>query len=442
MIAIGGSIMHNLAIALKKRGYEVSGSDDEIYEPASGRLAEAGILPAQHGWYPENIQPDIDIVILGMHAKPDNPELLRAKELNLKIVSFPEFIYHESQNKKRVVIAGSHGKTTTTSMVMHVLKRAEMKFDFAVGSSIEGFEDSVQLSETAPVIIIEGDEYLTSPVDRRPKFLWYKPQIAYITGIAWDHINVFPDYEGYFQQFVLFLESMEKGAVLIYNPRDTEVVRLVTKHGKHLQCVPAYPAMYYLSDGATIVRSNAKEYRLSVFGEHNMQNLAGAQKMCEYLGVGEQEFWKNIQNFKGAGKRLQKIFEDKNLVAFRDFAHAPSKVRATVDAVKQQYPGRKFVAALELHTFSSFNTEFIKGYKGSLDAADLAIVYINPETEKARRDEPINREEIINAFAKDDLIYTKDAENIKELLNNNYGEPVSLLLMSSGNFGGTELVIK
>ena len=442
LIAIGGAIMHNLAIALKKRGYEVSGSDDEIYEPAHGRLAALRLLPEAHGWFPEKLTADIDVVILGMHARQDNPELLRACELGLKIVSFPEFIYEESKNKQRVVIAGSHGKTTTTSMVMHVLKEAGKVFDYAVGSSIEGFEDSVKLTSDAPVIIIEGDEYLTSPIDRRPKFLWYKPQISYLTGIAWDHINVFPTYDEYYHQFELFVASLEKKAILIYNTKDEEVERLIEENCKNLRCIESYPPLYFVQNGSTIVRSGSIEHKLSVFGEHNMQNLAGAQKICEYLGVGETEFWMYIKNFKGAGKRLQKFYEDKNLIAYRDFAHAPSKVKATVEAVKEQYPGKKLIAALELHTFSSLNPEFIKEYNGSMDLADIAIVYINPETQKAKRSTPIGEEELIAAFGKDRLVFTDNAGDIKALLHKNYHEPVSLLFMSSGNFGGTELKIE
>ncbi len=442
LIATGGAIMHNLAIALKKRGYEVSGSDDEIYEPAHSRLAAQGLLPEAHGWFPEKLTSDIDVVILGMHARQDNPELLRATELGLKIVSFPEFIYEESKNKNRVVIAGSHGKTTTTSMVMHVLKAAGKVFDYAVGSSIEGFVDSVKLTADAPIIIIEGDEYLTSPIDRRPKFLWYKPQVSYLTGIAWDHINVFPTYEEYFQQFVLFLDSLEKDAIFFYNPNDAEIIRLLESHGKHLKCIPAVTPAHKIENGSTTVNFSGAEYKLSVFGEHNIQNLAGAQKVCECLGVPESDFWKYIQNFKGAGKRLQKIYEDNNMIAYRDFAHAPSKVKATVEAVKEQYPGKKLIAALELHTFSSLNPEFIREYMGSMDMADEAIVYINPETQKAKRSTPIGTEEILKAFGKASLVFTDDAADIRSLLHKNYPEPVSLLLMSSGNFGGTELIIE
>ncbi len=436
LIAIGGSIMHNLAIALKKRGYELSGSDDEIYEPAKSRLAALNLLPANTGWFPEKITSDINTIILGMHAREDNPELLRAKELGLKIVSFPEFIYEESKDKLRVVIAGSHGKTTTTSMVMHVLKHAGKKFDYAVGSSIEGFEDSVKLSQDAASCIIEGDEYLTSPIDRRPKFLWYQPQISYLSGIAWDHINVFPTYENYFQQFVLFLQSLEKGATFIYNPRDKEVVRLVKNYAKHLRLLDAPMPMHRVEGGRTIVRTEGREVRISVFGEHNLQNLAGAQKICEQLEIHERTFWDLVQDFKGAGKRLQKIYEDKNLVAFRDFAHAPSKVEATVAAVKEQYGNKKLIAALELHTFSSLNPEFIKQYAGTMDKADEAIVYINPETQKSKHSNPISAAEIQDAFKKQNLVFTEDADRIKSLLHKNYTEPTSLLLMSSGNFDG------
>jgi UDP-N-acetylmuramate: L-alanyl-gamma-D-glutamyl-meso-diaminopimelate ligase len=439
LIAIGGSIMHNLAIALKKREYAISGSDDEIYEPAKTRLKDNDILPEVLGWFPGKINPALDMVILGMHAKKDNPELLKALELQLNIVSFPEFIYYAGQYKKRIVIAGSHGKTTTTAMVMHALKKMGKDFDYAVGSSIEGFDDSVRLSTEAPVIVIEGDEYLSSPIDRQPKFLWYKPQLAYITGIAWDHINVFPTYDEYFAQFINFVESMEEGSVLIYNPGDSEVLRLINNYGSHLKCIAANMRENYIEDNKTCVVCDDFIYELSVFGEHNLQNLAGAQKICEELNILEPVFWDSLESFKGAGKRLQTMYSSDNLIVFRDFAHAPSKVKASVEAVKKQYADRKLIAVLELHTFSSLNPAFIKEYAGSLDPADKAIIFINPETQKHKVSEPITLEQLVSAFGRKDLIFTESPEDISKLLENKSAEPICILLMSSGNFGNIRL---
>jgi UDP-N-acetylmuramate: L-alanyl-gamma-D-glutamyl-meso-diaminopimelate ligase len=439
LIAIGGSIMHNLAIALKEKGYEVTGSDDEIYEPAKSRLDAHDLLPENMGWFPGKITYDLDIVILGMHAKKDNPELLKALELGLVVVSFPQFIYYLSQFKKRVVIAGSHGKTTITAMVMHVLKRLGKDFDYAVGSNIPGFENSVSFSKSAPIMVIEGDEYLSSPIDRQPKFLWYKPQIAYINGVAWDHINVFPTYQDYLNQFINFIDSLDEGAKLIYNSADSEVVKLVKEHAKRLELIPTEIPFSFVEDDKLCVVYDDLVYELNVFGQHNLQNLAAAQKICEQFNIEEAVFWDAVEDFKGAGKRLEKIYEDDNAIVFRDFAHAPSKVKATVNAVKNQFADRKLLAILELHTFSSLNPEFIKEYKSAMDEADKAIVYINPETQKAKRAEPIGKEELQKSFGREDLMFVEESGVIKKILESGFEEKIAILLMSSGNFGGLKL---
>jgi UDP-N-acetylmuramate: L-alanyl-gamma-D-glutamyl-meso-diaminopimelate ligase len=438
LIAIGGSIMHNLAIALHEKGYNVAGSDDMIYEPALSRLRKHDLLPEPFGWDPSRITPDIDIVILGMHAKPDNPELQKALELGIKVVSFPEFIFEQSKNKQRIVIAGSHGKTSVTAMVMHVLKKAGLEFDYAVGSSIEGFENSVRLSN-APVIVIEGDEYLSSAIDPRPKFLWYHPQVALINGIAWDHINVFPTWEIYKAQFSGFIESLETGSTLIYYADDRETKDIVNKSGSRLNKIPVTNPEFEITDGQTILISGGKKYPLSVFGKHNLQNLCGAQKICEILNIPAADFWKYVSDFTGAGKRLEKIETRNGIKAFRDFAHAPSKVSATVKAVKNQFPDKKLVAVLELHTFSSLNRNFIKEYAGTLNPADTAFVYVDNHALKAKGGDTYDQAEIRTAFQREDVAFFDHKDNLLKAIKLQLSKDNVLLFMSSGNFGGLEL---
>jgi len=439
LTAVGGSIMHNLALALHKKGYHVTGSDDEIYEPAKSRLAKYGLLPP-NGWDPNNIVESLDLVILGMHAKKDNPELIKALSMNIPVLSFPEFIYEQSIDKSRVVIAGSHGKTTVTSMIMHVMRKLDKDFDYAVGAEIEGFEDSVKLTDEAPVIIIEGDEYLTSAIDPRPKFMWYKPQIALINGIAWDHINVFPTFEIYLQQFRDFILSMEKGADLVYNPMDEEVDKMVRQYAGHLNRIPAYPPDSVILDEKVYVYYDGKPYPISVFGEHNLQNLAGAEKVCEQCGIPPLEFWKAIADFKGAGKRLEKIHHSDTLIVFKDFAHAPSKVKASLEAVRGLYPGKKIFALLELHTFSSLNKDFIVQYKNTLDKADTAIVYIDPHAQQMKNAQFIDKAFIHNAFANPDIFFLNDAQLLAEQVKNAISGSDVILLMSSGNLGGVDVL--
>jgi UDP-N-acetylmuramate: L-alanyl-gamma-D-glutamyl-meso-diaminopimelate ligase len=439
LIAIGGSIMHNMALALHEKGYEITGSDDAIYEPAYSRLENKGLLPKELGWNEGRITNDIDIVILGMHAKPDNPELLKAIELGLKVVSFPEFIYELSTEKTRVVIAGSHGKTSVTAMVMHVLKKYNFDFDYAVGSSIAGFENSVKLSN-APVIIIEGDEYLSSPIDRQPKFMWYHPQIALINGIAWDHINVFPTYEIYLEQFSNFIKSMEAGSELIYYADDAETSEIVQENAAHLRTVPVSMPTHNIHSGITTVIVNDHEYPLSVFGKHNLQNLSGAQKICEALGLSQNDFWSATKDFAGAGKRLEKINNSNQIIAFRDFAHAPSKVRATVNAVKNQFPNQKLVAVLELHTFSSLSRNFIAQYADTLNGADNALVYVDNHALKAKGGDAYNEQQIRDAFNRNDIIFFENRDELSQVLRPLISFNNTLLFMSSGNFGGLDIL--
>jgi len=437
-IAIGGSAMHNLALALHHKGYEVSGSDDAIFEPSKSRLAKYDLLPVEMGWFPEKIDDQLDAVILGMHAKPDNPELLKAQELGIKIYSYPEFIYEQSKEKTRVVIGGSHGKTTITSMILHVLHYHDREVDFMVGAQLPGIETMVHLTEENDFILLEGDEYLSSPIDRRPKFHLYKPNIALISGIAWDHVNVFPTYENYVEQFEIFADSISRGGILVYNEEDTEVKRIAeaatAPTRKHAYATPEYT----IESGETLLETPEGPMPISVFGKHNLSNLAGAKWICQHMGVDEDDFYEAIASFEGASKRLEKIGETADAIAYKDFAHSPSKVAATTKAVKNQYPDKKLIACLELHTYSSLNAEFIKGYKGALDAAEEAVVFYTPEAVALKKLEAISESQIATAFDRDDLSIFTDAEDFKTYLDTKSFDNAVLLLMSSGNYGGLD----
>lgn len=437
-IAIGGSAMHNLALALHSYGHEVTGSDDEIFEPSKTRLAEKGLLPVKMGWNPDVISNDIDAIILGMHARIDNPELLRAQELGVKIYSYPEFIYNHSKDKTRVSITGSHGKTTITSMILHVLQYHNVSTDYMVGALIEGFDTMVKLTDDE-FIVLEGDEYLSSPIDLRPKFLHYKPNIVLLSGIAWDHINVFPTYEIYKEQFALMLDSIEKGGVIIYNTEDSEVVDLVMKCTNEIKKFPYGLPDSRIEDGVTYLNSPEGEVPLGVFGNHNLNNLEGARWICLEMGIQEEEFYEAISSFTGAGKRLELIGSKGKSRIFKDFAHAPSKVSATVNAVKEQFKDHKVTAVLELHTFSSLTPEFIVGYKGAMDAADEAIVYFNPEAVAHKKLPPLSEEIVKEAFANKNILVTTDADLIFDNQQKNFGENDVLLIMTSGNFHGKNL---
>jgi len=437
-IAIGGSAMHNLALALHNKGYQVTGSDDAIFEPSKTRLEKKGLLPEELGWFPEKITSDIESVILGMHAKADNPELLKAQELGLKIYSYPEFLYEQSKNKTRVVIGGSHGKTTITSMILHVMHYHNINVDYMVGAQLEGFDTMVHLTEENDFIVLEGDEYLSSPMDRRPKFHLYQPNIALISGIAWDHINVFPTYENYVEQFEIFIQKITNGGILVYNEDDAEVKRVAEDSTNPIRRIPYSTPKYSVENGVTLLETPEGAMPIEVFGAHNLNNLAGAKWICQNMGVDEADFYEAIASFKGASKRLEKIAENKNNVAYKDFAHSPSKVAATTKAVKEQYPDRQLIACLELHTYSSLNAEFLKEYEGALDNADVAVVFYSPDAVKIKQLEEVSYEQIAKAFNREDLvIYTNPAAFKEYLYHLKFDtEKIALLLMSSGNYGG------
>ncbi|MDB0601651.1 Mur ligase family protein [Tenacibaculum maritimum] len=437
-IAIGGSAMHNLAIALHQKGYQITGSDDTIHDPSKSRLENYGLLPKEYGWFPEKITNDIDVIILGMHAKEDNIELQKAKALGIKIYSYPAFLYEQSKNKTRVVIGGSHGKTTITSMILHVLNYHDKEVDYMVGAQLEGFETMVHLTEKNEFIVLEGDEYLSSAMDRRPKFHLYKPNIALLSGIAWDHINVFPTFENYKEQFAVFTNSLTNGGIMVYNEEDEHVKQVVESSEHPIKKYPYKTPTYFIENGTTYIDTPDGNLPLEIFGKHNLQNLAGAKWICQHMGIDEDEFYEAIASFKGASKRLEKIAENEKTVVFKDFAHSPSKVKATTAAVKTQYPERTVLACLELHTYSSLNTAFLAEYKGALEAADKAVVFYAPEAVKIKQLKEVSKQQIADAFERDDLIVYTNPTEFKEYL---FAEDLSngvLLLMSSGNYGGLD----
>ncbi len=430
--------MHNLAIALKIKGFDVTGSDDEIFDPAKGRLAKYGILPTDIGWHPEKITSDLDAVILGMHAREDNPELLKAKEIGLKIFSYPEYLYEQSKDKTRVVVGGSHGKTTITSMIIHVLQHLHIDCDYMVGAQLEGFEVMVKHSDTAKVMVIEGDEYLTSPIDRRPKFHVYQPTIGIISGIAWDHINVFPTFENYVDQFRIFAKMIPQNGQLIYCQEDEELRKLGTEITNTV-CKPYGVHPYVIRDGVTYLVHDNKETPLQIFGKHNLMNINAARLACNALGVTNEEFYEAIASFKGASKRLELVAKTTECAVYKDFAHSPSKLKATINAVREQYPDRKLVACMELHTFSSLTEEFLKQYAHAMDEADTAMVYYSPAAVQHKKLPPIHPEMIFDAFQRKDLTVFNDSNLLRDkLLETDWHHSV-LLLMSSGNFDGINL---
>lgn len=438
LIATGGAVMHNLAIALHLLGNEVSGSDDEIYNPAKDRLDQYGLLPAQMGWNADRITSDIDCVILGMHARVDNPELKKAQALNLPIYSFPSFIFQQSKQKKRIVVAGSHGKTTTTSMIMHVLKYWRKDFDYLVGAQLDGFETMVRITD-APIIVLEGDEYLSSPIDRRPKILHYQPHIAIITGIAWDHINVFPTFEGYVAEFRKFIDTIEAGGKLFYFEEDENLVEISNTTNDDIYKLGYEGFEFEIKNGTTqLCWKDGVSVPLQVFGKHNLENFKAAFYACLEVGISESQFFEAIQTFKGAAKRLQLIEQRPNFIAYRDFAHAPSKVRATVAALKKQYPNRKLVACVELHTFSSLNKAFLPNYKDALEKADFAYVFFSEHTLQMKKLPPITKADIQQAFGHKRLKVFNHRGDLHRALKNHKWQHKNLLMMSSGTFDGTD----
>jgi len=437
-IAIGGSAMHNLAIALHNKGEQVTGSDDEIFDPSRSRLAAKGLLPEQYGWFEDNISSDIDAVILGMHAKQDNIELLRAKALGLTIYSYPEFLYEQSKNKTRVVIGGSHGKTTITSMILHVMHYHDKDVDYMVGAQLEGFDTMVHLTKENDFIVLEGDEYLSSALDRRPKFHLYKPNIALLSGIAWDHINVFPTFDNYVEQFRIFLSQITHGGAIVYNQEDIEVKQVVETAQNQIKKYPYQTPRFSVENGDTLLDTEDGPMPIEVFGKHNLNNLEGARWICQLMGVQQEDFYEAIATFKGASKRLEKIGQGPTSIAYKDFAHSPSKVRATTQALKSQYPERSLLACLELHTYSSLNPEFLSEYKGTLNGADKAVVFYSPNAVKIKKLDAVSSSQILKAFQREDLVVFTDPAAFQDYLFEQDFTDTSLLLMSSGNYGGLD----
>jgi UDP-N-acetylmuramate: L-alanyl-gamma-D-glutamyl-meso-diaminopimelate ligase len=438
LIAIGGSAMHNMALALHQSGNIISGSDDEIFEPSRSRLNRHGLLPAQTGWNPDLITPDLDAVILGMHARADNPELAKARELGLRIFSYPEYLYECARNKQRIVIGGSHGKTTVTGMLLHVLHTLKIETDFMAGAQLRGFDTMVRISD-APRMVLEGDEYLSSPIDRRPKFHLYRPHVAMLTGIAWDHINVFPTFENYVEQFQIFIQTIESGGTLVYFEGDSHLVKLVAEGRKDLNYIPYHTPKHSIQGGVTVIEFEGRSYPLKIFGKHNLQNLEGARLICARMGVDGADFMQAICSFTGADKRLEHLPSTPETVVYKDFAHSPSKLKATLKAVVEQHPDRKVFAFLELHTFSSLNKNFLDQYAHCMDDAFKAVVYYNPETLAHKKLEPLNPAEVQAAFARTDLLISNHSGNLVDgILKENWGDKV-LLWMTSGNFDGCSI---
>lgn len=437
-IAIGGSAMHNLALALDHKGYQISGSDDVIYEPSKSRLEKKGLLPQAFGWYPEKITTDIDAVILGMHAREDNPELQKARKLGIEIFSYPEFLYEHSKEKTRVVIGGSHGKTTITAMILHVLSYHQKEVDYMVGAQLEGFDTMVHLTDGNDFIVLEGDEYLSSAIDRRPKFHLYKPNIALLSGISWDHINVFPTFEEYVEQFKIFIDSIVKGGILVYNEDDEHLKNLAEGTTNTIRKHPYTVPGYTITDEVTMLQTPEGDMPVEIFGRHNLENLAGAKWICQHMGVDEEDFYEAIASFSGASKRLEKMVENRDTVIFKDFAHSPSKVAATTRAVKEQYQDKRLIACLELHTFSSLNSKFLDQYQHALDPADIAVVYYSPEEIENKKLDSLSSEQIFEAFQREDLKIFTNSTAFQQFLKSQDLDHSAVLLMSSGNYGGLD----
>jgi len=438
-IAIGGSAMHNLAIALKLKGFSITGSDDAINDPSRSRLKKYNLLPQKEGWFSDKITSDIDAVVLGMHAKDDNPELLKARKIGLKIYSYPEFIFNQSKDKIRIVIGGSHGKTSITSLVLHVLSTLNIEYDYMVGAQLDGFEVMVKLSDTSKYIVLEGDEYLSSALDLRPKFHLYKPHIALISGIAWDHINVFKTFENYLKQFEIFINSTEKNGTLVYNELDPELKKLVSSNKSNLNYIPYSIPKHKIIDGISFIDINNRLYRLKIFGDHNLQNISGALNICKVLGVESEDFYNAITSFNGASNRLELVYKSSDTIIFKDFAHSPSKVKATTEAVHKQFPNRKLISFFELHTYSSLNPLFLEKYRDTLKHSDECYIYYSEKNMRIKRLEPIDSELIIRSFNHSSLTVIDNYEKLnKKIYDLDLSNSV-LLMMSSGKFGGLDI---
>ena len=438
-IAIGGSAMHNLAIALKLKGFSITGSDDAINDPSRSRLKKYNLLPKKEGWFSDKITSDIDAVVLGMHAKDDNPELLKAREIGLKIYSYPEFIFNQSKDKIRIVIGGSHGKTSITSLVLHVLSTLNIEYDYMVGAQLDGFEVMVKLSDTSKYIVLEGDEYLSSALDLRPKFHLYKSHIALISGIAWDHINVFKTFENYLKQFEIFINSIEKNGTLVYNELDPELKKLVSSNKSNLNYIPYSIPKHKIIDGISFIDINNRLYRLKIFGDHNLQNISGALNICKALGVESEDFYNAITSFNGASNRLELVYKSSDTIIFKDFAHSPSKVKATTEAVHKQFPNRKLISFFELHTYSSLNPLFLEKYRDTLKHSDECYIYYSEKNMRIKRLEPIDSELIIRSFNHSSLTVIDNYEKLnKKIYDLDLSNSV-LLMMSSGKFGGLDI---
>jgi len=439
-ISIGGSVMHQLAIALKRKGYIVTGTDDEIFEPSRTNLLEEGLLPSAMGWQPDLVRSNVDAIILGMHARADNPELIKAKELGLKIYSFPEYIFHESQQKQRIVVGGSHGKTTTTSMIMHVLRFLSFDFDYLVGAKLDGFDQSVNITN-APVIVCEGDEYPASAIERKPKFHFLFPHVAILTGIAWDHINVFPTFDFYLEQFVIFINKIETGGLLIYNSSDPVLDKLVKDHPRPaIRYQPYAVPVHSIDNGKTTVTIEGISGNLKIFGNHNLMNLLAAYYACETLGVSASDFVRAIGSFTGASKRLELLASNDTVNVYRDFAHAPSKVKATIEALKQQFPNRQLVAILELHTYSSLNEKFMHEYNGALKQADIALVYFSKHALAIKQLPALAIEKVAEGFNQPGILVMNEKNQLQEWLTTQKFSATNIVLMSSGNYDGIDML--
>ena len=438
-IAIGGSAMHNLAIALKLKGFSITGSDDAINDPSRSRLKKYNLLPQKEGWFSDKITSDIDAVVLGMHAKDDNPELLKARKIGLKIYSYPEFIFNQSKDKIRIVIGGSHGKTSITSLVLHVLSTLNIEYDYMVGAQLDGFEVMVKLSDTSKYIVLEGDEYLSSALDLRPKFHLYKPHIALISGIAWDHINVFKTFENYLKQFEIFINSIEKNGTLVYNELDPELKKLVSSNKSNLNYIPYSIPKHKIIDGISFIDINNRLYRLKIFGDHNLQNISGALNICKALGVESEDFYNAITSFNGASNRLELVYKSSETIIFKDFAHSPSKVKATTEAVHKQFPNRKLISFFELHTYSSLNPLFLEKYRDTLKHSDECYIYYSEKNMRIKRLEPIDSELIIRSFNHSSLTVIDNYEKLNKKIHDLDLSNSVLLMMSSGKFGGLDI---